>query len=49
MAVRNAALAVDGLMVMPICCAAEAANRKVPQTRPAARRGFCSDFSFGQP
>ena len=34
-AVRNAALAVEGFSVMPICWAALAANRKVPQIKPA--------------
>ena len=36
-AVRKPAFAVEGLMVMPICWAALAANRRVPQIRPAIK------------
>ena len=48
-AVRKADFAVEfGLRVMPICCAADAANSKVPQIRLAFRRVFsCSPL--GQP
>ena len=47
MAVRKPAFAVDGLMVMPICCAADAANRRVPHTKPAASSFFFSAAVFG--
>ena len=49
MAVRKPALAVEGLRVMPICWAAEAANRKVPQTTPAVSSSLRSAFVLGQP
>ena len=47
MAVRKPALAVDGLRVMPICWAADAANRKVPHTRPAVSSFFFSAAVLG--
>ena len=38
MAVRKPALAVEGSRVMPVCCAADAANSSVPHTSPATSR-----------
>ena len=49
MAVRKPALAVEGLSVMPICWAAEAANSKVPQQSPAVSRSLLSAGALGQP
>ena len=49
MAVRKPALAVEGLRMMPICWAAEARKRNVPQTTPAVSRVLRSFLALGQP